>query len=177
MISIKKFIILLMIICALSGCANKASKVESASSNSESSPTTPIYYTSAYDEKELEELGITLNSTKIAPKTGKTEVRRIAEDLLRQTAIQPKGIYIEYGLITAPNVGLGALSIDAMEANPILKNKKSISEIPVWIITLKGLLPDDYKPDTRPGKQPLDISSTVIDAMTGKVLFGFGKGK
>lgn len=94
---------------------------------------------------------------------------------MRQSGAQPKGIYIEYGLITA-NVAIDAISTEARDVNPILKDKNSISDIPVWIITFKGLLPDNYVPDSRAGKQPLDISSTVIDAMTGKILFGFGRG-
>lgn len=135
----------------------------------------PIYYASAYDEKTLKGMGIRLISTKTAPKIGKVDVLKITEDLMRQTAAKPKGIYLDYGLITA-NVGIGALSEEAKEANPLLTNKESISDIPVWVITFKGLLPDDYVPDKR-GKQPLDISSTVIDASTGKTLFGFGTGK
>lgn len=178
MISIKKLVIFLTIILTLSGCASKADKLESSTlSKSVSSQTTPIFYTSAYDEKDLKEFGIKLNSTKIVPKIDKIEARKIAEDLLRQTAVHAKGIHLEYGLLTAPNIGLSSISAEARNANPLLKNKKSISEIPVWLIAVKGILPDDYVPDHRPGKQLLDISSTVIDAMTGKVLFGFGRGK
>lgn len=50
-------------------------------------------------------------------------------------------------------------------------------DVPVWVITLKGLLPDDYYVPDHRGKEPLDISSTVIDINTGRVLFGFGIGK
>lgn len=176
----KKLTIFLMILFVLSGCSSKANSVASNleinNSMTNLTPSSiPIHYTSAYDEKTLKELGIKLSSTNIVPKIGKLEVRKITEDLLRQTAIQPKGVYLEYGLITA-NVGIGAISAEAKDANPVLKNKKSILDVPVWVITFKGLLPDDYVPDKR-GKQPLDISSTVIDAITGRALFGFGTGK
>ncbi|QGQ99420.1 hypothetical protein EHS13_33445 [Paenibacillus psychroresistens] len=177
----KKLIIFLMILFVLSGCSRKvnsvaASNLEINNSMSHLTPLSiPIHYTSAYDEKTLKEMGIKLSSTNIVPKIGELEVRKIAEDLLRQTAVQPKSIYLEYGLITA-NVGIGGISAEAINANPVLKNKKSIVDVPVWVITLKGLLPDDYVPDHR-GKEPLDISSTVIDANTGKALFGFGTGK
>jgi hypothetical protein len=146
-------------------------------SKSVSSQTTPIFYTSAYDEKTLKEFGFTFKSTKIVPKMNNTEARKMGEDLLRQTAVHAEGIYLEYGLLTAPAIGLGSISAEAKNANPLLQKRKFISDLPVWLITVKGLLPDDYAPEHRPGKQPLDISSTVIDAMTGKVLFGFGSGK
>lgn len=137
-----------------------------------------IYFAPAYDDKTLKELGVTLSSTNISPKIDKNEVRKIAENMQSQSSIRPKGIYLEYGLLTDNNVTINIISKEAMNANPTLKDKKSISDIPVWIITFNGLLPDNYKQDARmPGKQPLDISSTVIDATTGKVLFGFGRGK
>lgn len=137
-----------------------------------------IYYSSAYDGKSVNESGIILNSTSIIPKIDKKQVLKIAEDMLKQSSVKPKGIYLEYGLVTTNTVTINAISKEAIEANSALKDKKSISDIPVWIITFKGLLPDDYKQDTNAqGKQPLDISSTVVDAMTGKVLFGFGSGK
>ncbi len=139
---------------------------------------TNIYYSSAYDEKSLNEYGIILNSTNISPRVDKKRVTKIAEDMLKQSSVKPKGTYIEYGLITTNTVTINAISKEAIEANPAFKDKKSVSDIPVWIITFKGLLPDDYKQDTNTkGKQPLDISSTVVDAMTGEVLFGFGTGK
>ncbi|MEC0239498.1 hypothetical protein P4H66_06465 [Paenibacillus dokdonensis] len=176
----ENFTIFLMILFVLSGCSSKENSVVSnlERNNSMSNlyqSSIPIYYTTAYDEKTLKGMGIRLISTETVPKIGKLEVRKITEGLMRQTAIKPKGIYLEYGLITA-NVGIGALSAEARDANPVLMHKDSISDIPVWVITFKGLLPDDYAPDKR-GKQPLDISSTVIDAITGKALFGFGAGK
>lgn len=139
---------------------------------------TNIYYAPAYDDKSLKELGVALITTDINPKINRNEIHEIAENMLKQSSVHPKGIYLEYGLITDNNITINAISKEAIEANPALKSKKSISDIPVWIITFKGLLPEDYKQDTNAkGKQPLDISSTVIDAMTGKVLFGFGSGK
>jgi hypothetical protein len=137
-----------------------------------------VYFASAYDDNSLKELGVTLTSTNISPKIDKNEVRKIAKDMQQRSSLRPKGIYIEYGLITSNNFTINVISKEAKDANPTLKDKKSISDIPVWIITFKGLLPEEYKQDTNMvGKQPLDISSTVIDAMSGKVLFGFGMGK
>lgn len=171
--NMRKLAISLMILFVLCGCS---SKTNSVTANLEiNNSLIPIFHTSAYDEKTLDGLGIKLSSTNIAPGIRELEVRKITEDLLRKTAAQPKGIYLEYGLIMA-NVGIGAISAEAKNANPVLKNKKSILDVPVWVITFKGLLPDDFVPDHR-GKEPLDISSTVIDAITGEVLFGFGIGR
>lgn len=178
----KRSMMCLFILCLLAvsilGCGARTESHRASSESIASSPSTPVFYSAAYDKKALKEMGITLTSTTIIPRIDQIEVRKIAEDLLLQSGAQPKGLYLEYGLINA-DVGVGAISTEAKDANPALKNKKSVSEIPVWVITMKGLLPDDYVPDGggRKGKQPLDISSTVIDAMTGKVLFGFGRGK
>ncbi|GLX70565.1 hypothetical protein [Paenibacillus glycanilyticus] len=174
----RMLIVSLIILCILIGSSSKTNPVTASHSDIQNSMSDleslsiPIYDTSAYDKKKLDEMGIKLNPTTVVPRIGKTEVRKITEDLLKQTAAHPKSIHIEYGLITA-NVGI---SEEAKKANPLLKDMEYFVNVPVWVVTFKGLLSDDYVPDHR-GKDPLDINSTVIDANTGMELFGFGTGK
>lgn len=64
MVTLKKLMIFLTIVFTLPGCTGKGDNNRSASSMTViSSPSTPIFYTSTYDDKTLKELGITLNST------------------------------------------------------------------------------------------------------------------
>lgn len=142
-----------------------------------------IYYATALDESYLKDLNLTFEPTNITPNIDKSKIRKIANKMLKESSIKPKGVYLEYGLITDKGTSVNIFSKDVLDANPALKEKTSISQIPVWLVTFKGLLPDDYKNNNDsqnnnlPGKQSLDITTTVIDAMSGKVLYGFGTGK
>lgn len=142
-----------------------------------------IYYTAGLDEGYLRNFSITLEPAKITPKIDKNKIRSIAVKMVKESYVKPKGVYLEYGLITDKGTTVNVFSKKALDANPALKEKTSISQIPVWLVTFKGLLPDDYKNTNdsqnskMPGKQPLDITTTVIDAMSGEVLYGFGTGK
>jgi hypothetical protein len=139
-----------------------------------------IYYSNGEDEAYLKSFNITLEPTNIEPKINKIKIRNIAEKMLRKAYIKPKEVHLEYGLITDKGISVKAFSKEALEANADLKSYTSVSQIPVWLVTFKGLLPDDYKQEESqgssniPGRQPLDISTTVIDAMSGEVLYYFG---
>ncbi|MFL0266892.1 hypothetical protein [Candidatus Clostridium radicumherbarum] len=137
-----------------------------------------IYHFSSFDKKYFSDMGFVIKSTNIKPKVDKNEILRITKAMQQQSSSHPKGIYMQYGLISTNTFTINAISEDAINADPILKEKDSISDIPVWIITFSGLLPDNYKPDKNViGKQPLDTTNTIIDAISGKILLEFGSGK
>lgn len=104
-----------------------------------------IYFATALDESYLKDLNITLEPTQIIPKVSKNKIRNIAINMLKKSYSKPKGVYLEYGLITDKNRSINVFPKDILEANPALKENTYINQIPVWLITFKGILPDDYK--------------------------------
>jgi hypothetical protein len=140
-----------------------------------------IYYGNGFSDDYLKSINITFQPTDTSPKIDKKEIKSIAERMLKESSMKPKEVYLQYGLITDKGASINIFSKEYLEKNPTLKDKTYINEIPVWLITFKGLLKDDYDDSNisndLPGKQPLNINTAVIDAMSGAVLYSFGTGK
>lgn len=78
-----------------------------------------------------------------------------------------KEIKAYQAMITSQNIKTQGLSPDALKANPKIKEKDYVSEIPVWIITFKGVN------DIGSHGAVFPDNNVVIDATTGQFLFGF----
>lgn len=139
-----------------------------------------ICFSSACNSEYFNELGITFEPTETAPKISESEMRRIQNKKLFAWGFhrKPQKVCVQYGLLTDSTVTKNIFSKDALEANPALKEKDSVTQIPVWIVTYKGLLGDDYTENNHgSGRRPLDTSTAVIDANSGKLLYSFGASK
>lgn len=131
----------------------------------------------SYGDNYFKEFGITLKSANMEPKISKREILKITENMLKTFTSKPKKIYLEYRLMTWESFSFNNFSQEVIDANPMLKDKGKLEDIPVWIITFDRLLPDDFKSEKSPGKQPLDVVNIVVDAATGKGLSSFGSGR
>lgn len=139
-----------------------------------------IHFTDV-DDNYLKDCNISFKHTNSIPKISESEIKKIAKNMIKNNSNNQLIVYIQYGLITDNNTSVNVFSKEALDGNVSLKNKKSISEVPVWLISIKN---NDFnetknkveKSSNLKGKQPLYITTTVIDAKSGKVLYRFGEG-
>lgn len=134
-----------------------------------------IHFTDV-DDKYLKDCNISFKHTNSIPKISKSEIKKNAKNMIKNNSNNQVIVYIQYGLITDNNTSVNIFSKEALDANVSLKDKKSISEVPVWLISIKNNNFKVEKSSNREGKQVLYIKTTVIDAKSGKVLYGFGEG-
>lgn len=135
-----------------------------------------ISYASASNSEYLKAFDITFEPARTEPKINKRKIHGIVNKMMWNSVLKPSEICVQYGLISDNCVTVNVFSNEALDANPDLKNKTSISQIPVWLVTFKGLQGKNYTGDISgpSGRRPLDTSTVVIDAVSGKVLYTFG---
>lgn len=166
----RKIGILILVAVVLIACISMHSSTRYSNKN--------IYYSNDYEANWLKDFSILLEHTDLSPEIDRNEIRRNVLKMQVRMGRKPERICLQYGLITDNTVTANVISKDAMEANPALKEKTSISRIPVWLITLKGLQGDDYQESfSEQGRRQLDTRILVIDAMSGRFLYSFGTSK
>lgn len=82
---------------------------------------------------------------------------------------QAKYVTAQYNLYTDTVTGMGAISKDAVDADPILKAKQKIEDIPAWIICYHGISPAPLGP--RVIVEPTRFTIVIVDAISGKLLY------
>jgi hypothetical protein len=125
-----------------------------------------------HDKAKLKDvMGITLETPKEKAKIDTNKVLEAAQQGFSGLVNTPSDIRIEYHLMTNPS--MRSFSPTAMEKNPKLKSKGFMEQLPVYIVTFRGVDYQRHAPIGQSAKTEKREINVVVDAETGEVLQAF----
>ncbi|MDP4178105.1 MAG: hypothetical protein Q8900_07170 [Bacillota bacterium] len=129
------------------------------------------------DAETLKPLGITIKDGPPAScKISKQDAISIANDFTGDLYKMSEGISAQYNLCTDNGITINAISKDAIDADPILKSKQKIEDIPVWIVSYQGVSASvkGYSMLSKSTNSSITTQNkftiVIVDAISGKVL-------
>ena len=162
------FIFVIMCLVALSFSQTSLALSCAAIINSASPSNTVVEKNKAAKfEKIKKDYSIDTKETSETPKIDEQKAIELAKKVSGDTALRAKNVTCYYAVITCPQLMIAAIQPDALEANPKIKEKEYLSEVPAWIVTFEGVNVQGSH------NAVFADDNVVIDANTGKFLFGF----
>lgn len=121
---------------------------------------------------ELSKMSIHISHPTSSPKIDEKTALENAKATFPKWASDANNVKIEYQIMT--NDSFNAFSPEALEKNSDLKKKNKIDNLPVYIISFKGMSYEAKTPHGYKGKPFVHHEyNVVVDAATGVPLFGY----